>query len=234
MKYLDEYRDAKKVHTLLDEIKASVTKSWNLMEVCGGQTHNIIRYGLDKLLPSQIQMIHGPGCPVCVTPLELIDKALAIASNPTVIFTTFADMLRVPGSFIKTADGLQARDLFSVKSQGGDVRIVYSPLDALAIAVANPEKTVVFFAIGFETTAPANAMAIKQAAIQKISNFYALVSHVTVPPAITAVMSSPGCRVNGFLAAGHVCTIMGIKEYSTALRLCRWMDSCTLHFMQCY
>jgi len=213
VKYLDEYRDGKKVHQLISEIKKSVTKPWTIMEVCGGQTHSIIRYGLDKLLPDEINLVHGPGCPVCVTPLELIDKALCLASDPNVIFMTYADMLRVPGSFIKTEDGLQAKDLFTVKSQGGDVRIVYSPLDALKTALANPGKTVVFFAIGFETTAPANAMLVKQAQMQKIKNLCVLVSHVTVPPAIKAVMTSPETKVNGFLAAGHVCTIMGSKEY---------------------
>lgn len=213
MKYLDEYRDSQKVHYLLDEIQATITKPWTIMEVCGGQTHNIVRYGLDKLLPSQIKLVHGPGCPVCVTPLELIDKALAVASNPKVIFTTYADMLRVPGSFIQTEDGIQSQDLFSVKSQGGDIRVVYSPLDALTIANQNPDKIVVFFAIGFETTAPANAMVVKQAAKLNIPNFCMLVSHVTVPPAISAVMTTPECKVDGFLAAGHVCTVMGVKEY---------------------
>jgi hydrogenase expression/formation protein HypD len=204
MKYLDEYRDGELTRKLLDEIGQTVTKPWRLMEVCGGQTHSIIKSGLDQLLPKQIELIHGPGCPVCVTPLELIDKALALAARPDVIFTSYGDMLRVPGSH---------GDLFSVKAAGGDVRIVYSPLDALKIAAANPDKTVVFFGIGFETTAPANAMAVVQAKNQGIKNFAMLVSHVTVPPAIRALMESPDVMVNAFLAAGHVCSIMGYWEY---------------------
>jgi hydrogenase expression/formation protein HypD len=174
------------------------------MEVCGGQTHSIIKSGLDEMLPREITLIHGPGCPVCVTPLELVDKAIALAMRPEVIFTSYGDMLRVPGS---------ERDLFAVRAAGGDVRIVYSPLDALKIAKDNPEKTVVFFAIGFETTAPANAMAVVQAKAQNIQNFVVLVSHVTVPAAIRALMESPDVRVDGFLAAGHVCTVMGYWEY---------------------
>lgn len=213
MKYLDEYRDAKAVRNVLDEIEHTVTRPWTLMEVCGGQTHSIIRYGLDKLLPEEIELVHGPGCPVCVTPLELIDKAIALAGRPDVIFTSYGDMLRVPGTFVYSDAGTQANDLFSVKSRGGDVRIVYSPLDALKIARENPFKTVVFFAIGFETTAPANGMAVQQAAHEGLDNFCALVSHVTVPPAIIAIMESPETRVNGFLAAGHVCTIMGLGQY---------------------
>jgi len=222
MKYLDEYRDAAGVRTLLQEIertvgehgRATVAQPWTLMEVCGGQTHSIVRHGLDKLLPRQIRLVHGPGCPVCVTPLELIDKALALAARPDVIFASYGDMLRVPGSFVYGAGGeLIANDLFSVKSRGGDVRIVYSPLDALRIAQENPHKTVVFFAIGFETTAPANALTVQQAARLDVENFCVLVSHVTVPPAIAAIMESPHCQVNAFLAAGHVCTIMGVGEY---------------------
>jgi hydrogenase expression/formation protein HypD len=174
------------------------------MEICGGQTHSIIRSGLDQMLPKEITLVHGPGCPVCVTPLELVDKAIALASLPQVIFTSYGDMLRVPGS---------SRDLFSVRAAGGDVRIVYSPLDALKIARENPEKTVVFFAIGFETTAPANAMAVVQAKALGLDNFCVLVSHVTVPAAITALMESPDVQVGGFLAAGHVCTVMGLREY---------------------
>src|SRR4051794_33162864 len=174
------------------------------MEVCGGQTHSIIRHGIDQLLPDGIEMIHGPGCPVCVTPLEVIDKALEIASRPEVIFCSFGDMLRVPGS---------DRDLFRVKSEGGDVRVVYSPLDALRIAQDNPGRQVVFFGIGFETTAPANAMTVYQARRIGIPNFSLLVSHVLVPPAIAAIMESPSCRVQGFLAAGHVCSVMGTTEY---------------------
>ncbi len=204
MKYIEEYRDGELARKLLDDLAKTVTRPWTLMEVCGGQTHSIIKSGLDRLLPEQISLIHGPGCPVCVTPLELVDKAIALASKPEVIFTSYGDMLRVPGS---------SRDLFSVKAAGGDVRIVYSPLDALEIARNNPDKTVVFFAIGFETTAPANAMAVLQAKAQGIHNFAVLVSHVTVPAAIKALMESPDVQVDGFLAAGHVCTVMGFWEY---------------------
>lgn len=207
MKYIEEYRDAELTRKLLAEIRRTIKASsggWTLMEVCGGQTHSIIKSGLDRMLPPQITLVHGPGCPVCVTPLELVDKAIALASLPDVIFTSYGDMLRVPGS---------TRDLFAVKAAGGDVRIVYSPLDALEIAKNNPAKTVVFFAIGFETTAPANAMAVVQAKAQKIKNFAILVSHVTVPAAITALMESPDVKVDGFLAAGHVCTVMGYWEY---------------------
>ena len=204
MKYLDEYRDADLTRKLLADLRHTVTRPWTLMEICGGQTHSIIKSGLDQLLPPEITLVHGPGCPVCVTPLELVDKAIALASRPDVIFASYGDMLRVPGS---------GRDLFAVKAAGGDVRIVYSPLDALQIARDNPEKTVVFFAIGFETTAPANAMAVVQAQAQKIPNFCVLVSHVTVPAAISALMDSPDVRVDGFLAAGHVCTVMGTWEY---------------------
>ncbi|MBZ0300389.1 MAG: hydrogenase formation protein HypD, partial [Anaerolineae bacterium] len=180
-----------------------------IMEVCGGQTHAIVKFGIDELLPSEITLLHGPGCPVCVTPLELIDKALEIAARPDVIFTSFGDMMRVPGS---------DQDLLSVKAKGGDVRMVYSPLDALKIARANPDQQVVFFAVGFETTAPANAMAVYQAHQQGIENFSILVSHVLVPPAIEAILSSPDCRVNGFLAAGHVCTVVGFAEYEPLAR----------------
>jgi hydrogenase expression/formation protein HypD len=204
VKYLDEYRDENLTRKLLADLQRTVTHPWTLMEVCGGQTHSIIKSGLDQMLPKEITLVHGPGCPVCVTPLELVDKAIALASRPDVIFTSYGDMLRVPGS---------ARDLFSVKAAGGDVRIVYSPLDALKTARENPQKTVVFFAIGFETTAPANAMAILQAKAEGLENFCVLVSHVTVPAAITALMESPDVRVDGFLAAGHVCTVMGYWEY---------------------
>jgi hydrogenase expression/formation protein HypD len=204
MKHLDEYRDAHLTHTLLEQIRAVTTQRWSLMEVCGGQTHSIMRSGLDQLLPPEINLIHGPGCPVCVTPLALIDKAIMLASRPDVILTSYGDMLRVPGS---------TRDLFSAKAAGADVRIVYSPLDSLKIARENPGKTVVFFAVGFETTAPANAMAVLQAHNQGITNFAALVSHVLVPPAIAALMDSPDVRVDGFLAAGHVCAVMGYSEY---------------------
>ena len=204
MKYIDEYRDADLTRKLLADLQKTVTRPWTLMEICGGQTHSIIKSGLDQMLPSEINLIHGPGCPVCVTPLELVDKAIALASLPDVVFASYGDMLRVPGS---------DRDLFAVKAAGGDVRIVYSPLDALEIAKNNPGKTVVFFAIGFETTAPANAMAVVQARAQNIQNFVVLVSHVTVPAAITALMDSPDLQVDGFLAAGHVCTVMGFWEY---------------------
>jgi hydrogenase expression/formation protein HypD len=204
MKYIDEYRDQALTRALLHEIRQRVTRPWKIMEVCGGQTHSILKNGLDQLLPAEIELVHGPGCPVCVTPLELIDKAIALASRPEVIFVSYGDMLRVPGS---------ERDLFSVKAAGGDVRIVYSPLDSLKIASENPARTVVFFGIGFETTAPANAMAVVQAKQQGLGNFAMLVSHVTVPPAIRALMESPEVKVNGFLAAGHVCTVMGSWEY---------------------
>lgn len=214
MKYLYEYRDATAVHNVLAQIKRTVTRQWVLMEVCGGQTHSLIRYGLDKLLPKEIELVHGPGCPVCVTPIEMIDRALALAARPDIIFTSYGDMLRVPGSFAISENGTTtANDLFSVKSRGGDVRIVYSPLNALQFARDNADKTVVFFAIGFETTAPANAMAVWQAYREGLENFCVLVSHVTVPPAIAAIMESPKTRVNAFLAAGHVCTIMGTAEY---------------------
>lgn len=204
MRYLDEFRDPALARRLLDEIHRLTTRPWAIMEVCGGQTHSIIRNGLDQLLPPQIELIHGPGCPVCVTPLAIIDQALAIAARPDVIFCSFGDMLRVPGS---------GRDLFAVKSQGGDVRIVYSPLDALKLARANPDRQVVFFAIGFETTAPANAMAVAQAKRLGVRNFTVLVSHVLVPPAIEAIMRSPANRVQAFLAAGHVCSVMGTWQY---------------------
>ena len=204
MKYITEYRDAKLVHGVLEEIRRTVTRPWTLMEICGGQTHAIVRHGIDQLLPREVELVHGPGCPVCVTPLELIDKALAIASSPDVIFTSYGDMLRVPGS---------GRDLFSIRANGGDVRVVYSPLDAVKIAQQNPDKQVVFFAIGFETTAPANAMSVVQAKALGVKNFSILVSHVCVPPAMHAILSSPSNRVQGFLAAGHVSAVMGFWEY---------------------
>ncbi|WP_374970497.1 hydrogenase formation protein HypD [Terrabacter sp. BE26] len=204
MKYLEEFQDPALAERLLGDIRATVTRPWAMMEVCGGQTHSIIRHGLDQLLPDGIELIHGPGCPVCVTPLEVIDKALEIASRPDVIFCSFGDMLRVPGS---------KQDLFRVKSAGGDVRVVYSPLDALTLARENPDKQVVFFGIGFETTAPPNAMTVYQAKKLKVQNFSLLVSHVRVPPAIEAIMTSPVCRVQAVLAAGHVCTVMGTGEY---------------------
>jgi hydrogenase expression/formation protein HypD len=204
MKFMDEYRDAEAAHTLAREIARMTTKAWSIMEVCGGQTHAIVKFGLDELLPAHITLIHGPGCPVCVTSLELIDKALEIASRPGVVFCSFGDMLRVPGS---------TTDLLSVKANGGDVRMVYSPLDAVRLAEQNPAKEIVFFGVGFETTAPATAMAVYQAAGKGLKNFSLLVSHVLVPPAIEAVLSSPHCRVQAFLAAGHVCAVMGYEEY---------------------
>lgn len=204
VKYLDEFNDPEAAQRILQDIARTVTQPWALMEVCGGQTHTIIRNGIDQLLPDGVELIHGPGCPVCVTPLEMIDRALAIAQQPDVIFCSFGDMIRVPGS---------TTDLFGVKSNGGDVRIVYSPLDAVRIAQDNPDKQVVFFGIGFETTAPANAMTVKMAEQLGLDNFSLLVSHVLVPPAITAIMESPQRRVQGFLAAGHVCTVMGMSEY---------------------
>jgi hydrogenase expression/formation protein HypD len=204
MKYLDEYRDADAARKLANEIARISSRPWTIMEVCGGQTHAIVRFGIDELLPPDIMLVHGPGCPVCVTPVEIIDKAIEIAGRHNVIFTSFGDMLRVPGS---------GEDLLSVKARGGDVRIVYSPMDALALAQANPDREVVFFAVGFETTAPANAMAVSEASRRGLGNFSILVSHVLVPPAIEAILSSSACRVQGFLAAGHVCTIMGSSQY---------------------
>jgi len=204
MKYLDEFSDPDLAARLLDEIRHTVTQPWAIMEVCGGQTHTIIRNGIDQLLPEGVELIHGPGCPVCVTPLETIDRALAIAARPDVIFCSFGDMIRVPGS---------STDLFRIKSEGGDIRVVYSPLDAVRLAQANPDKQVVFFGIGFETTAPANAMTVTMAKQLGLSNFSLLVSHVLVPPAIRAILDSPQRRVQGFLAAGHVCTVMGMDEY---------------------
>ncbi len=204
MKYVDEYRNPEFAQRLAESIRKTVTRPWWIMEICGGQTHSILRFGIDEVLPPELTLIHGPGCPVCVTPIEILDKALAIATRPEVTFCSFGDMLRVPGS---------KKDLFTVKSEGGDVRIVYSPMDALALARQNPDREVVFFAVGFETTAPANAMAVAQAARLGVKNFSVLVSHVLVPPAIEAIMKSPNCRVQGFLAAGHVCTIMGTAQY---------------------
>src|ERR1043165_7581821 len=188
MKYLDEYRDEGVAQTIVAEIRRLVTRPWVLMEVCGGQTHSIVKYGLDRLLPNEVELVHGPGCPVCVTSLEMIDKAHAIARRPDVIFCSFGDMLRVPGS-----EG----DLFAIKSQGGDVRIVYSPMDCIKIARANPDKKVAFFAVGFETTAPANAMAVWQAHQERLGNFSVLVSHVLVPPAIASILQSAQNRVQG-------------------------------------
>jgi hydrogenase expression/formation protein HypD len=204
VRFVEEFQNPELAERLLESIRATATRRWALMEVCGGQTHTIIRHGIDQLLPEQIELIHGPGCPVCVTPLEMIDKALEIASRPGVVFCSFGDMLRVPGT---------GRDLFQVRAAGGDVRVVYSPLDAVRLAQQNPDKQVVFFGIGFETTAPPNAMTVHQARRLGLANFSMLVSHVRVPPAIEAVMGSPDCRVQGFLAAGHVCSVMGMREY---------------------
>ncbi|MGB2867589.1 MAG: hydrogenase formation protein HypD [Bacteroidota bacterium] len=204
MKFVDEYRNSGLAKEYLDRITRSVTRPWTLMEICGGQTHTIVKYGIDALLPPQITLIHGPGCPVCVTGMEMIDKAILLASRKEVIFTSFGDMVRVPGS---------SDDLLSAKARGGDIRIVYSPLDAVNIAARNPDRKVVFFAIGFETTAPANAMAVWEAKRRGLSNFSILCSHVLVPPAIEAILSSPENRVQGFLAAGHVCAVVGYEEY---------------------
>ena len=204
MRFIDEYRDGATARRYAEEIKRIATRSWTLMEICGGQTHSIVKSGIESLLPANLRLVHGPGCPVCVTPLEIIDKAIAIAERRDVIFASFGDMLRVPGS---------RSDLLAVKAEGGDVRMVYSPLDALNIAKQNPDKKVVFFAVGFETTAPANAMAVKEAKRRHISNFSILSSHVLVPPAVAAILSSSTNRVQGLLAAGHVCTVMGYEEY---------------------
>ncbi|NUT54020.1 MAG: hydrogenase formation protein HypD [Saccharothrix sp.] len=204
MKHLDEYRDPVLARRLLAELHATATRPWTVMEVCGGQTHTIVRQGIDELLPAGVRMIHGPGCPVCVTPLEVVDKAIAIAGRPDVIFTSYGDMLRVPGT---------TGDLLGLKARGADVRVVYTPLDAVRIARENPDRQVVFFAVGFETTAPANAMAVRHAADSGVTNFSALVSHVLVPPAITALLDAPDNRVQAFLAAGHVCAVMGWTEY---------------------
>jgi len=204
VKFLSEYRDSKAAEKLAQAIRRRVTRPWTIMEVCGGQTHTIVKSGLEDLLPKEITLVHGPGCPVCVTPLELIDKAMSISRRPEVIFCSFGDMLRVPGS---------SKSLFDSKAEGADVRIVYSPLDALKLAKENPNRQVVFFAVGFETTAPANAMSVWQADHDNVENFSILVSHALVPPAMEALLSSENCVVKGFLAAGHVCTIMGFEEY---------------------
>jgi len=204
MRYIDEYRDPKIAQALVDQIHARVTKPWVLMEICGGQTHTLMRYGIDELIPSQVELVHGPGCPVCVTPIEVVDKAVEIASRPDVIFVSYGDMLRVPGT---------KSDLFRVKANGGDVRIAYSPMEAVKIAQKNPARQVVFFGIGFETTAPANAMAVYKARSLGLTNFSELVSHVLVPPAIRLLLNSPENRVQGFIAPGHVCTVMGFWEY---------------------
>lgn len=204
MKYLEEYRDADVAAGLLREIRRAVTRPWVIMEVCGGQTHSIVRYGIDRLLPPEIELCHGPGCPVCVTALETIDRAHAVAARPDVIFTSFGDMLRVPGS---------RTDLLALRGRGADVRVVYSPLDAVAIARQNPDRQVVFLGIGFETTAPANAMAIHQARRLGVKNFSMLASHVLVPPAISAILEAPDNRVQAFLGPGHVCAVVGYRDY---------------------
>ncbi|MCO6449275.1 MAG: hydrogenase formation protein HypD [Caldilineales bacterium] len=204
MKYVDEYRNEAEAQKYITAIHKIVTRPWTLMEICGGQTHTLIKFGIDHMLPAHVTLVHGPGCPVCVTPLELIDRAIAIARRPDVIFTSFGDMMRVPGSHA---------DLLSVKAQGGDVRMVYSPLDAVKLAQQNPDRQVVFFAVGFETTAPANAMAVWQAQQLGVVNFSILCSHVLVPPAMEAILGSPHNLVQGFLAAGHVCAVMGYWEY---------------------
>ncbi len=209
MKYIDEYRDARIAGSLAAAVRARVTRRWVLMEICGGQTHTIMRYGLEDVLPPEIELAHGPGCPVCVAALETVDKAIAIAARPEVIFVSYGDMLRVPGSH---------SDLFHAKAAGGDVRIAYSPMDALKIARANPTRKVVFFGVGFETTAPANAMAVWQAKQEGIANFSMLVSHVLVPPAMRLILSSPENRVQGLIATGHVCTVMGWREYEELAR----------------
>ncbi len=204
MKYLDEYRDPQVAAALLAEIRRVTTRPWVIMEVCGGQTHSIVRYGIDQMLPPAIELAHGPGCPVCVTPLETIDRAHAIAAQPDVIFASFGDMLRVPGS---------RTDLLQLRSRGADVRVVYAPVDAVRIAEENPGKRVVFLGIGFETTAPANAMALIQARRRGVRNFSMLASHVLVPPAIAAILQEPDNRVQGFLGPGHVCAVVGYREY---------------------
>jgi hydrogenase expression/formation protein HypD len=206
MRYVDEYRSGDVSRALVARIAAAVTRPWVLMEVCGGQTHSIVRHGLDRMLPGSVELVHGPGCPVCVTSLEMIDRAHAIASHPDVIFTSFGDMLRVPGS---------SGDLLTLRSRGADVRVVYSPLDAVDLARREPRRRVVFFGIGFETTAPANAMALRVARQQRVDNFSMLASHVLVPPAIAWILQAPGNRVQGFLGPGHVCTVMGLREYES-------------------
>ncbi len=209
MRFVDEYRDPEAALAYARQLERLVTREWTLMEVCGGQTHAIVKFGIDELLPRQVTLVHGPGCPVCVTPVEILEKAITIASRPEVIFCSFGDMLRVPG---------HSRDLLAVKAAGGDVRIVYSPLDAVRLAAENPAREVVFLAVGFETTAPANAMAVAQAARAGLGNFSMLVSHVLVPPALEAILAFPDNRVDAFLAAGHVCTVMGFTEYEEVAR----------------
>jgi hydrogenase expression/formation protein HypD len=209
MKFVDEYRDPKIALAVAERIAKKVTRPWVLMEVCGGQTHTLMRYGLDELLPPQVELVHGPGCPVCVTPLEMVDRAIRIASTPGVIFMSYGDMLRVPGS---------QTDLFQARANGADVRIAYSPLDALKVARQHPNRKVVFFGVGFETTAPANAMAVWQARREGLLNFSMIAAHVLVPPAMRLILSSPSNRVQGFIAPGHVCTVMGFGEYEELIR----------------
>lgn len=209
MKYLDEYRDSRIVKVLLANIRHTVTKPWVLMEICGGQTHTIMRYGLDELLPSQIELVHGPGCPVCVTPASVLDRAIELALRDDITLVTYGDMLRVPGSKM---------DLLSAKARGADVRMIYSPLDALRVARQNPDRKVVFLAVGFETTAPANAMSVWQASREHLDNFFLLASHVLVPPAIRALASAPENRVQGFIAPGHVCTVVGCGDYEDLVK----------------
>jgi hydrogenase expression/formation protein HypD len=204
MRHVDEYRDPAAVRAVVDRIRATVTRPWTLMEVCGGQTHSILKFGMDELLPDEVRLVHGPGCPVCVTPLEMIDRAIAIAARPDTIFCSFGDMLRVPGS---------RDDLLKVKARGGDVRIVYSPLDSLRLAREHPERKVVFFAVGFETTAPANAMAVHRAKAEGLANFSVLVAHVLVPPALEALLAAEGVEIQALLAPGHVCTVTGYRDY---------------------
>ncbi len=226
MKHLDEYRDEKLARTLVERLRRTATKPWVLMEVCGGQTHTLVRYGIDGLLPAGMEMIHGPGCPVCVTPLETIDKAIELAQTTGVILASYGDMLRVPGS---------TTDLLRVKAKGGDVRMVYSPLDALRLARENPSREVVFFGVGFETTAPPNAAAVWQAARQGVMNFSLLASHVLVPPALRALLGAKGNRVQGLIAPGHVCVVVGLADYHSIARefslpivvggLSRWISS---------
>jgi len=209
VKYVDEYRDPQIALTIAGRVARNVTRPWVLMEVCGGQTHTLMRYGIDELLPKAIELVHGPGCPVCVTPLEMVDRAIRIAELPGVIFTSYGDMLRVPGS---------RADLFEARANGADVRIVYSPLEAVKIARANPDNKVVFFGVGFETTAPANAMAVWQAKREGLTNFSMIVAHVLVPPAMRLILESPTNRVQGFIGPGHVCAVMGYQEYDQLAR----------------
>lgn len=204
MKYINEYKDKEHVHALVDAIRQIVTRPWNIMEICGGQTHALARYRIEEMLPDEIQLLHGPGCPVCVTPIEVIDHALELAKRPDIILTSFGDMMRVPGS---------REDLLQVKAAGADIRMLYSPLDAIELAATHPDKEILFFAIGFETTAPVHLMALKEAMRRNLKNFSLLTSLFTVPPAIDAILSDPASKVDGFLTAGHVCAITGNAPY---------------------